>query len=185
MGSRLSDVPWWAWSLVYSATFAAVRVGVALLDTPGTMERVLLAVGGGLVAGALAGPFLARMNRRAGEAMGPLTPEEERQAARATMRGPVPADPRVREAAERLAEFRRAQNVRGRPVTTTVFGLSVLGCLYAAVSWTPLWAVAALPLMTLAGYSFWLPAYLEQRIDLLHDPSPDTPPAMSLGPQLS
>jgi hypothetical protein len=170
MGSRLSDAPWWMWALVYGLAFAAVRTGVAVLGAPGLRERVLIIAAGSVVAGAAVAPFMAGVNRRARRALGPLTPGSARLAVRATMRGPAPDDEQVRRAARRLAQFRRDENLRGRTPMTALFGLTVLGCLVAAAVCTPMWILAALPLLALSGYAFWLPLHLHRRIAVLSEP---------------
>ncbi|QOF26696.1 hypothetical protein E3G43_000218 [Mycobacteroides abscessus] len=105
---RLALAPWWVQWLVYSAlifTGAGIPVVIVNRHEPGRwlgwwIGIAIVALGVGLVCSLAArsrAPQLRQM-------LDGLTPAQYRQATKAVLSGPIPADPAVQRAAARLAE---------------------------------------------------------------------------------
>lgn len=174
----LRKAPTWALS-VYNGVLIAVIFGVFwpifLHDSHFRVATVVAgAVVAGVIFGLIAGPVAARQWRRTEEATGPLTDDEYRIANRATIRGPVPADPRLRAAASALAAIyhRRVSRVpRGVVVALVVLEAGV-AVLYAATAESPSdYAYAALFVVLAAtfGWQLWYRRNLQRRIGMLCD----------------
>ncbi|MGY2080853.1 hypothetical protein [Modestobacter sp. SYSU DS0657] len=168
--------PWWAQSLLVGLLSTLVGFGAALLVSHDDLGRDLpQSLLSGLVLGVAAGLGTAwnahREDARFREVTAGLGDDESRAAHRAARRGPVPADPRVRDAAVRLLDGRLSV-ATGHPVPTLACVLLVGG--YAAVqalTRTPWWWLGVLVALG-AGVSWYRePARLRRRrAELTGDP---------------
>lgn len=172
MRHRLESAPWWALSLLHGAYFGVFMTLV--LRTQGLSWRPA-AIGGavaGLLFGAIVGPLSRRLMDRSLAAVGDLSPERRRVAGRAALRGPVPADPEVREDARRLAAHARDEVRRQRTFNTLAFGaFTVLG-VYLAITSSPWFWLSVLVFVLFAVLSPVYAWHLERRIARLAD-APD------------
>jgi hypothetical protein len=160
---RLLRAPWWLLSLYVGVPFGLLLWGVAATTGAAGSTSAITAVLGGVLAGLVGGPLLARAHPEAD-----AVPEDQRRAVRrAAAGGPVPADPAVRAAAAALAARQLAAAVRYRWPVAVVLGLLTLLESAAALAYTPwLWVGAALFLAILA-LQLRQPARLRRRIDEL------------------
>ena len=176
MNAWLLKAPWWALSLVLGLLVGLLRFGGAMVlrdkDVP---EAAISAVIGGVVFGLVMGPVMARRNRRTREALGTDDPDVIRRAARAARRGPVPADPTLREGARRMAELQREQLVRQRRWAVPFSVLVIAAAVYLAIAVSPAGWVLAAVFAVLLAMLLALPRRLERRAELLADPAAREP----------
>ncbi|AKP61065.1 hypothetical protein MAUC22_15855 [Mycobacteroides abscessus UC22] len=128
---RLALAPWWIQWLAYSALiFIAAGVPVAVINRedeqgqwPGWwigIAVVALVVG---LAWALASRSRAPQLR---QLLDGLTPAQYRQAAKAVLSGPIPADPAIQRAAARLAEKTIERQLRMMTPTVRKFLIGIM-----------------------------------------------------------
>ncbi len=134
----------------------------------------------GLIFGAVMGTIVFESRARAQASMGPLPADQRRQAERSAVRGPVPADPIVRRAAWRLAQFRLEQSLASRWYTAALCGFGLVAGLIAGVLSSPGWAVLGLIFGGLLVATLLGPERTRRRIDLLGaDLPPESPSELS------
>lgn len=187
---RLALAPWWIQWLVYSAlifTGAGIPVVIVNRHEPGRwlgwwIGIAIVALGVGLVCSLAArsrAPQLRQM-------LDGLTPAQYRQATKAVLSGPTPADPAVQRAAARLAQNTIERQLRMMSpavrrfligsMAVNVFiqvGISATG---ATISFA---TVCNAAVFTWAAVFWWLyPPLLEARAELLarpvHAPLPES-----------
>jgi hypothetical protein len=146
----------WTLGLLTGALFAA---GLVLLEATVVWREapwwlvVLTGVGAGAVFGMILGPSIAGTERRMWRAGGDdLTWPQFRAAARASRSGRVPPDPRLREAAVRLAVYQLAQHRRRRRSTVIFCALGTGFFLLDAVlgNWIGVLGAAGFAILTVA-----------------------------------
>lgn len=173
----LIQAPWWVLSVVTGVPFGVAMVVMShvLLPSVGHPTRslplianVILGMLAGVVFGAVMGPLAARLNRRTRSVLGPLPAEDFAVVLRAAARGPVPADPRLRRAAGRLAQLRLDELNRNRAGTSAVFSLGFLMEVYAAVVTSAWFWLGALVCASVIAGQLWFPRRLRRRIEQLH-----------------
>jgi hypothetical protein len=124
----LTSRPWMV-GLLGGLIFGAVFAAVVRFTAPEPVSDQVVAIAG-VVAGALAGGALAhaRIRRQRGvrTAAGDLPPEQQLVAYRAAAHGQIPADPRIRAAAARIAQQRIEELHQSRVVSVTVAALLTL-----------------------------------------------------------
>lgn len=175
MSSRLVLAPRWLLSLLSGLFFGCGELVITSITTDdyGTGAPVGPVVGG-LVFGFLMGGRWAGRNRRV-KALADLDDRDELVAAvRAGQRGPVPADPRVRSAAARIA-LDRLREVEGQYRLTAgifVFGALAFVAVAVLVSWW--WLIAAVIFAAVAAQAFYLPVKLARRVVLLGRPEDES-----------
>ena len=129
----------------------------------------------GIPFGLIMGPWASRWRRERAQAEAGLATDKLRAARRAASRGPVPADPEVREAAIRIASHQLANILRHRIFRMLLGGVMLLATVGAAAAgslWALVYGLAAAGSLYFHGY--W-PRQLKRRIELLS--APDTPSA--------
>jgi hypothetical protein len=173
----LIQAPWWVLSVVTGVPFgvAMVVMSQVLLPSAGQAARslplianIVLGMLAGLVFGAVMGPLAARHNRRTRSVLGPLPAEDFAVVLRAAARGPVPADPRLRRAAGRLAQLRLDDLNRNWARTSAMFLLFFLLEVYAAVVTSAWFWLGALVCASVIAGQLWFPRRLRRRIEQLH-----------------
>jgi hypothetical protein len=165
---RMQRAPWWVWSLVVGVAFGLFRFFRALLlDDVSLVAALLLGLVSGLIFGLILGPVLSRLAKRQREAMGAADDNSARAARRAMMRGPVPEDAQVREAAARTAAFQLQQLHRQRLWGPPFWLLMIALAVWMTVTRSP-WAILAL-IVFCGGlvYQLWMPRHLRRRLELL------------------
>jgi Flp pilus assembly protein TadB len=151
---RLVNAPWWQWSLITGVPFAGLMVLFLGTRYP---DGWIFLVSAGLVFGAVMGPIIARQARRLRPVIGSMSAEEYAQARRAAVRGPVPADPVLRQKTARLASHHYDELTRVHVPSLIALGLLfVLQVLAAVVSspWFWLYAVFFAVLLALQVLSW-------------------------------
>ncbi|QGG42230.1 hypothetical protein [Aeromicrobium yanjiei] len=168
MRSRLYLAPWWVQALTSGAFFAAVVAVGVLVDDPQDWDGALLiGVIGGLVFGPLCGWGGVREQTRWRRVAGSdLSHAELLVVHRATKKGPVPADPRLRLAAVRAATHSLEGADEDR--WSDVIFLVSLAAIIWLLSLDSLWWLIALPFVAFVGYEMWAePRRLRARIEVL------------------
>jgi Flp pilus assembly protein TadB len=161
----LMKLPWWQWSLITGVPFGVLSF--LFLGSRYPNDWIIWA-GAGIVFGAAMGPILAGQARRLRPLIESMSAEKYDQVRRAAARGPVPADPRLRQEAARLAAHNYDELTRFRVPLLIAFGLFfVLAVLAAVVSSPWSWLSAAFFALMLAFQVLW-PRRLRRRIDRLH-----------------
>jgi hypothetical protein len=167
MRRYLITAPRWSLSVFYGVFFGFWMV---LFDT------VMLGFGfghliGGVLGGVVFGVVMGRQaddyRRRMRAELGPLTDDEFRHVAHATLRGPVPADAEVRRSAAQLVRLRLAEFDSQRWQSLSVIAVITVGCVVAAVVDSRWWAAFALVCVAICGYLLLLPTRLSRRLQLL------------------
>jgi hypothetical protein len=137
---------------------------------------VVMIVLASLVLAALIVALMGRTGDQYRDAVGPLdTPDERNAAIRAAWRGPVPDDPRVREAAGRLARLQCSMYSKNRGLTFV--GYAVMAVVFPAnvilavgehnSAKALLFSILGLMVVCGAMRSWWLQRRLCTRVDLL------------------
>jgi hypothetical protein len=167
MRRYLMQAPWWVLSVVTGVPFGvAMVVGFQVLPSlAGQTTRslplianVILGMTAGVVSGVVMGRLAARHNRQARSVLGPLPAEDFAVVLRASARGAVPPDPRLRRAAGRLAQLRLDELNRNRAGTSAVFLLGLLLEVYAAVVMSAWFWLGALVFVSAIVGQLWSPA---------------------------
>lgn len=129
MPIRVLLAPWWLRMAYTSAVvILVVFVGVwfARLQGPDIGLPVLgiaLIVIGCLVVAALLTAAAGQMRQKYVEALDPVTPAERNQAIHASLKGPIPEDPRVRQAAANVARVSLSLLQRNRVMEIVGYGV--------------------------------------------------------------
>jgi hypothetical protein len=165
----------WRPALFTGTFFGVVMAIFTRLNDPeafggGAPGLIISAMTAGVPFGLMIGFLLARAYRRATTAARLNDPREMATVARATIRGTVPTDPGLRAAARNLAIHQLNELRRKRVVNVAVLGLFTLSSVAEAIFWSPWWALAAIPFVSLLVHIRLLPGRLQRRIDLLADP---------------
>jgi Flp pilus assembly protein TadB len=165
MRPGLLNVPWWQWSLITGVPFGVLMFLFLGSRYPGDW---IIGVGVGVGFGAAMGPIIAGQARRLRPVIESMSAEEYDQVRRAAARGPVPAEPRLRQDAARFASHHYEEMTRFRVQLMIVFGLFfVLAALTAVVVSSPWsWLSAGFFALMLAFQVLW-PRRLRRRIERL------------------
>lgn len=166
MRAFLMTAPWWKLSLLTGVAFALLFGAVMAIIVPaGT--GLLVALGAGALFGLVMGPALARLNARARAVIGPMSTAQYGEVLRAARRGPVPADPQIREAATRLVRWRLDEAARHRTgllvLVAILLALTVVRAIMGSpIDWffVPIWVVVPVA-------HVWEQKRLRQRVALL------------------
>ncbi|MFW3172663.1 hypothetical protein [Geodermatophilus sp. CPCC 206100] len=176
MRAWLEKAPWWVLSLV-TGVFFAVWMSLAgrLLQGQSWAGAVVGGVVGGVLFGLLMGPLLARQRRRVHEAVGTDRTDLLRRAGRVAVRGSLPEDPELREAARRLALVQRSLLLRQRRWALPFFVLLLALALTFALTRTPAWPwwLAVVFFGGLLSVQVLLPRRLARRAAQLASPDGD------------
>ncbi|MCE0537889.1 hypothetical protein LWF15_20550 [Kineosporia rhizophila] len=173
MRSKLLNLPVWLLAIgagVFTGLFgASVRVAVLVLGFDLNGGVVSNAVSGfvtGIGPGLVGVPLIARRNRREAELTG-LDPDELEQARRASVKGPVPADPRLVRAARDLCA-QRLETARRHwfliAVSLTVMLALAIGFAVTAFAWSPWFLVMTAMLLWLTGFVALSPRQARKRL---------------------
>ncbi|MQA33573.1 hypothetical protein [Modestobacter roseus] len=164
--------PWWVQTLGLGLVFTAY--GAFLLGTDDDLDLSLTqALLSGLLVGVVAGLAGSRGARREDarfrEVTAGLSRHAARTADRASRRGPVPTDPRVRVAAVRLLDGRRAATSAQLVVGALAFTLATGCAVLLALNDTPWWWLGAVGFGAAAVAWCFEPARLRRRRARLTD----------------
>ena len=162
------DAPRWVLGVVVALPVAAaVLFMTRARDDASWTSALIQGVVVGVVVGMFMGPFLHRQNRRTREAIGDVPDAVRRSAGRASLWGPVPEDPAVRQTALRFAEHALAQTKR-RPLFAWIAGaVFVAASVYLALTQSPFWWAATAFWVAMLVFSVVLRPRLRRRIELL------------------
>lgn len=121
---------------------------------------------GGAVSGVLMWLFVNRFVPTNAALLG-LTRDQQRAAKRGAVRGLVPVDPIVRDAAFRLAVVNRDLLRRIRWFSTTMFLVLSVTCAIAAISWSRWWWLAFAWFVAMLIVHFGSRRSVERRVEVL------------------
>lgn len=168
MRAYLLNAPWWKLSIVHGLSFAGpVTVLRLLYGDDGWTWTLVFGFLSGAVYGAVMGPASSRKDEPLRAVLGSMPPRSQRAALRAVLRGPVPDDQQIREAAHRVALHDLAGMGRLRGFALLVSAaLGIVGVIFAltGVAWA--WLAVAFAAVVVA-IQVWLPRHLQHRADLL------------------
>jgi hypothetical protein len=159
-------------SIYFGVWFSFLMAAIGLI-CGGSLGTGLIVAGvvGGVGFGGVMGSLMSQRNQRARQMAGPLTDEQFRDAAQARVRGPIPTDPRVHEAAEQLIRFRLAEYDRHRRRNLVIFAVMVMGYGLGAVFASSWWILAALFSVWRFVNQLWAPTRLNRRLRILQNVS--------------
>lgn len=166
MGDWVFRAPRWFWSLVSGVPFGVAMAGFFMIQNDGPLAAPAVV---GVCAGVFFGFFMGRWQARWIESLRPglahLRRDQRSAAARATMRGPVPADPEIRIAANFLTEARREVNKSQRHLRF-FFPIAALLSLFL-VAESRWWLALTALFIGMTLVQFWSSRQLEKRAALL------------------
>ena len=178
MRERLLHAPAWVLGLVNGSVFGVVWAAFMRFGD-GQSWSTALVYGG--VAGAVFGVLMGRVQHRQQQGLRDVaarSPEGlSRRVRRAALRGPVPAQPGVREAAHGLAVAQLAQYDRQRIWPTPFFLLVALLSAFLAVTDSPWWWVAVVAWIVAAAGHPYMRSRLRRRAELLRGDGSQQPTA--------
>ncbi len=111
--------------------------------------------------------------RRAARVTQIKDPDELRTVIRASTRGPIPVDPRLRHAARVVAEDQLEQRRSRRPFAVFFVALFTVAVTAAAIYWSHWYVLIVLASLALIADMWTAPRRLQRRIDLLTEPDRD------------
>ncbi len=164
MRAYLLSAPRWLLGVIQGLFFGAGMTIFSLVTSDRDWTGAAISgLFGGVVFGCLMAPVAYRQNKAVREASGLVSPGHQRAALRASVRGPIPADPDIREAAHRIAAQQRREVLSKRPFTIVTF--VAIGALnvFLAVTQSPSWWVSVILFGSLLGWQLWLPGHLARR----------------------
>ena len=168
MRERLQSAPWWVMSLISGGFFGVWMTIFGYLEHPGSWTRaIVIGLTEGVFFGAIMGPLQARQRRKRVAAIGSMPAHDLRVAGRAAMRGPVPADPRVRQAAEWLATTQLKASSRYRWIGLIIVAFYTVASVAFALTWSLWWWPVAVAAFSLCAWFIVLPRQLRRRIEML------------------
>jgi hypothetical protein len=170
----LLSAPRWVLALVQGVFFGA---GMTVFSLVTTDRHWVGAVAGGAVGGVLFGAVMApiahRQNRGVREASGLTAADQQRAAVRASMRGPIPLEPDIREAAHRIALQQRRELLSKRTFSVVTFAAITTLNVFLAITASPWWWLTVLFFVSLSSWQlWWLPRHLARRADRLRPGDP-------------
>ncbi|WP_375425457.1 hypothetical protein [uncultured Friedmanniella sp.] len=169
MRLKLATGPWWVQGLVYGLFFGtAMTIFYGLRDDGSWVFAVVGGAVSGVLFGLLMGVTMSRINRRMLAGFDELTAAEARTVAKASSRGPAPADPRLREAVKALVQRRRSEALRTRLRSVVTFALGSALYVVLAVTRTWWWWLAAALFLGFLMLTLITPARLEKRLAALN-----------------
>lgn len=143
--------PWWKLALIQGTFFGACMAFFTRLLTDASdvfadhgIPLIITALLYGTIFGVIMGRITAAANRDTMAVADLDDPDELRQAARAATRGPIPADPRIRHAAHKIAVQRLVQFEGQRKFSLIAFAVAIPAYL-AMTFWISRWWIAAAP----------------------------------------
>jgi hypothetical protein len=144
MRERLQNAPWWVMSLISGGFFGACMTVSNYLQHPGNWTKaIVIGLSEGVFFGAFMGPLQVRQRRKRVAAIGNIPARDLRVAGRAVMRGPVPADPKIRQTAEWLATKQLNETERYRWIGLIMFVFLTVGNVSLALTTSPWWWLGA------------------------------------------
>jgi hypothetical protein len=167
--SWLLRAPLWVLILVDGVPFGLAMALWNHFGVNGTpWSSALLGGGlGGLLFGTLLAPMQRRQHRGLREATGDMPDVAVRSAVRASLRGPVPADPDVRAAAARIGTRQADLMTRQRAWAAPFFALMTAGACWLAVTGTPWWWAGAAFFLGLGAFQLIAPGRYRRRAALM------------------
>jgi hypothetical protein len=167
MRERLQSAPWWVMSLISGGFFGVWMTIFGYLEHPGSWTRaIVIGLTEGVFFGAIMGPIQARQRRKRVAAIGTMPARDLRVAGRAAMRGPVPADPKIRQTAEWLATNQLKETLRIRWPGLIFLMFLTVGSVAIALT-SPWWWFGAAAMFSIFVFFVVLPAHLRRRIEML------------------
>jgi Flp pilus assembly protein TadB len=163
----LLNAPRWVLSLMAGVWFGAFMTIWGVLQGDRWQAALIGGAVGGLIFGAVMGPFAHRMYARQRQAVGTTSRDVERAAGRASWRGPVPDDPEVRAVALKLIDHQLGELRRRRTLTLVSFASFSALYVVIALAWSPWWWLAAAFFAVMLAMTVGLPGHLRRRADLL------------------
>ena len=162
--AHLLSAPRWLLGLVQGFFFGVGMTVFALFSTDGHWAGAVLGgLFGGVVFGLVMGPIAYRLNKGVREASGSMSPDDQRAALRAAVRGPVPSNPGIREAAARIAaQQQREVRSTSRFSIVTFLAIGALN-IFLAVTESPWWWLSVTLFASLLSWQLWLPGHLARR----------------------
>lgn len=169
MWPRLLLAPWWALSLVYGGTFAAlwgVFIPLRFNDhfTRGPLEHIIATILISTFYGVAMGRMAASANRDALAETGLSDRARVVAAVHASGRGRPPDDPEIRSAALRLNRYLLRKLEKNRRIGIFVQSLVVLAIILGIVFLTPWWALVLVPAVAVWAGNLTAPQRLARRI---------------------
>lgn len=159
--------PWWVQGLVYGLFFGAAMTAFSVFRT-GTW---LPALGGGLVGGLLFGLFMGRymskLNRILLSGLEEFSPADQRTILRGSWRGPIPADPRQRDAVRGLLQRRRSNMIATRRWSVIIFCAAIVLYVVLAITQKWLWWFGAALFLVFLALTLTTVPRMDKRLALL------------------
>jgi membrane protein YdbS with pleckstrin-like domain len=165
---RFQSAPWWVLSLTMGCFFGAWMTVFGYLEHPGNwMRAAVIGLIDGVFFGAVMGPLQVRRRRRMVAAIGNMPARDLRVASRAVMRGPVPTDPEIRQAAQWLATNQLKESSRFRWLGLILLVFVTMVSVAIALTSSPWWWLGAVAMFSMFAFFLLMPIHLKRRIEML------------------
>jgi hypothetical protein len=138
------------------------------LQQPGSWTRaIVVGLIQGVFFGAVMGPWVTRQRRKMVDAIGNLPAHDLRVASRAVMRGSVPIDPEIRQAAEWLATNQLKEFSRFRWLVLILSVFLTVGSVAIALTSSAWWWLGVVAMFSMFAFFLVLPIHLNRRLEML------------------
>ena len=169
MRLRLAMSPWWVQGLVYGSFFGAAMTVFAIFRTGAWLPSLLGGLVGGALFGLVMGRSMAKLNLVLLRGLEGFSRADQRAIVRGSWRGPIPSDPRQREAAAVLLRGRRDNLLATRRWSIIVFGAAIVLYVVLAVTQTWLWWFGAALFLVFLVLTLTSVSRMDRRLALLAD----------------
>lgn len=160
----LLGAPRWLLGLIQGLFFGVGMTVFSLVTTDRHWAGAVIGgLFGGVVFGLVMAPIAYRQNKGVREASGLTSPDDQRAALRAAVRGPVPSNPHIREAALRIAAQQRQEVLSKRLFSIVTFVAIGALNIFLAVTESPWWWFSVILFASLLSWQLWLPGHLARR----------------------
>jgi general stress protein CsbA len=148
--------------------FGAWMTVFGYLEHPGNWTRaIVIGLVDGVFFGAVMGPLQVRRRRKMVAAIGSMPARDLRVAGRAVMRGPIPTDPQVRQAAEWLAINQLKETSRFRWLGLILLVFLTMVSVAIALTSSLWWWLGAVAIFSMFAFFLLMPIHLRRRIEML------------------
>jgi Flp pilus assembly protein TadB len=141
---------------------------VGYLEHPDSWTKaIIIGLFDGVFFGAIMGPMQVNKRRKRVAAIGDMPARDLRVASRAVMRGPVPTDLRIRQAAQWLATNQLKETSRFRLLVLILLAFVAMVSVAIALTSTPWWWIWVVAIFSMFAFFLLMPIHLRRRIEML------------------
>lgn len=152
----------------YGSLLRAWMTVFGYLQHPGNWTKaIVIGLIDGIIFGAVMGRLQVRRRRKMVAAIGTMPARDLRVAGKAVMRGPLPTDPQIRQAAEWLATNQLNETSRFRWLGLIFLGFVTVVSVAIALTSSPWWWLGAVAMVSMFAFFLLMPIHLRRRLEML------------------